>query len=183
MKSKLIFNSEYKLWLSDIKTKIRYARLKAAVAVNTQLLEFYWGLGADIVAKQANAKWGDGLIEQLSGDLMSEFPGMKGFSRTNLLYVKKSCLFYSGGNIIVPQPVGQMSGSSLDGIFKIPWGHNREIITSCKSVKEALFYVHSTIKYNWSRSVLVHQIESGLYKREGRNKALCRRRLQGFHHA
>ena len=96
MKSKLIFNSEYKLWLSDIKTKIRYARLKAAVAVNTQLLEFYWGLGADIVAKQANAKWGDGLIEQLSGDLMSEFPGMKGFSRTNLLYVKKSCLFYSG---------------------------------------------------------------------------------------
>lgn len=169
MKYNLMHDKNYKAWLADIKTRIRGAQLKAAVAVNTQLLEFYWELGADIVEKQKNAKWGDGLIKQLSRDLMSEFPEMKGFSRTNLMYIKKWCVFYSGSNLIVPQPVGQTSGGSLAGIFHIPWGHNREIITSCKSVKEALFYVYNTVKYNWSRSVLVHQIESGLYAREGKS--------------
>lgn len=169
MKYNLIHDKSYKAWLTELKGKILSAQLKAAVAVNIQLLEFYWELGADIIEKQKNAKWGDGLIEQLSRDLMSEFPEMKGFSRTNLLYVKKWCVFYSGRNLIVPQPVGQTSGSSLAGIFQIPWGHNREIITSCKSVKEALFYVYNAVKYNWSRSVLVHQIESGLYAREGKS--------------
>jgi predicted nuclease of restriction endonuclease-like (RecB) superfamily len=168
MKYNLTQDKTYKAWLAELKGKILSAQLKAAVAVNTQLLKFYWELGADIVEKQKNAKWGDGLVEQLSRDLMSEFPEMKGFSRTNLMYVKKWCVFYGGSNLIVPQPVGQTSGTSLTGIFQIPWGHNREIITSCKSVKEALFYVHNTAKYNWSRSVLVHQIESGLYAREGK---------------
>jgi hypothetical protein len=89
VKYNLIQDKNYKAWLADIKSKVRNAQLKAAVAVNTQLLEFYWELGADIVEKQKNAKWGDGLIEQLSRDLMSEFPEMKGFSRRNLMYIQE----------------------------------------------------------------------------------------------
>lgn len=168
MKYSLIQDKNYKAWLADIKAKIRSAQLKAAVKVNTELLGFYWELGADIIARQAQCSWGDGLIDQLSRDLTAEFPDMQGFSRTNLLYVKKWYLFYSRDNAIVPQPVGQLDRSPLAGISQIPWGHNREIITNCASVKEALFYVNNTVKYNWSRSVLVHQMESGLYKREGK---------------
>jgi|SRR3989339_1594737 len=181
MKHNLLSDKEYKTWLSEIKSKVRNAQLKAAVRVNTELLTFYWELGADIVAKQAKAKWGDGLVDQLSKDLSSEFPDMRGFSRANLMYVKKWYLFYNQGNTIVQQAVGQLNPTGISQqavgligqqlaakITQIPWGHNIVIITNCKSIKEATFYVQNTIKYNWSRSVLEHQIESGLYEREGK---------------
>ncbi|OGS18847.1 MAG: hypothetical protein A2219_02385 [Elusimicrobia bacterium RIFOXYA2_FULL_50_26] len=186
MKHNLLSDKEYKAWLTEIKLKVRHTQLKAAVKVNSEMLLFYWELGADIVTKQAKAKWGDGLIDQLSKDLSAEFPDMKGFSRTNLMYVKKWYLFYSQTDVIVPQAVGQLPESKFipqadKSIFQIPWGHNREIVTNCENVKEALFYVQHTIKYNWSRNVLVHQIESGLYKREGKsvnNFALTLPKLQ-----
>ncbi len=87
MKSDLILNKEYKTWLADIKLKVRNAQLKAAVRVNSEMLLFYWNLGAEIVAKQAGAKWGDGFLLQLSKDLMSEFPDIKGFSLSNIKYI------------------------------------------------------------------------------------------------
>lgn len=73
MKSNLIMDKEYKDWLTEIKLKVRHAQLKASVKVNTELLVLYWELGADIVAKQACSKWGEGLIDRLSKDSMSEF--------------------------------------------------------------------------------------------------------------
>jgi len=156
----LVFNKEYKAWLADIKALVRSAQIKAALSVNTELLKLYWSIGADIVEKQQKAAWGEGLIERLSKDLSSEFPDMKGFSRSNLMYIKKWYLFYSKGDTFVQQLVGQ--------ITRIPWGHNIAIITKCKDIKEAGFYVQNTLRHNWSRTVLVHQIESGLYKRSGR---------------
>ena len=189
MKSDLILNKEYKRWLTDIKLKVRNAQLKAAVRVNSEMLLFYWNFGAEIVAKQSGAKWGDGLIDQLSKDLIAEFPEVKGFSRSNLMYIKKWYLFYSKTGSIVQQPVGQIAqqpvsqlsaGSirrqsvgpigqqGIAQIAQIPWGHNIAIISKCKNVKEALFYVQSTLEHNWSRDVLIHQIESGLYKRGGK---------------
>ena len=197
MKGDLIIDNEYKAWLSDIKLKVRNAQIKAALKVQTELLTFYWELGADIVAKQTQARWGDGLIDQLSRDLMAEFPDMKGFSRSNLKYIKKWHLFYRSATLpgpIVQQPVAQLTagqkgqqpvgqiqeadkGQQVIGqtgqpaiplITQIPWGHNIAIITKCKDIDEALYYVQCTLAHNWSRSVLVHQIESGLYKREGR---------------
>jgi predicted nuclease of restriction endonuclease-like (RecB) superfamily len=190
MKFNLIMDKEYKDWLTEIKLKVRHAQLKAAVKVNTELLVLYWELGADIVAKQGHTKWGEGLIDRLSKDLMSEFPDIKGFSRSNLMYIKKWYLFYSKSSAIVQQavgqfakqpvsqlparkisqqPVGQTGQQVIAQITQIPWGHNIAIISKCKNVKEALYYVQNTITHNWSRSVLVHQIESGLYKREGKS--------------
>jgi predicted nuclease of restriction endonuclease-like (RecB) superfamily len=177
MKYNLVHDTNYKTWLADIKTKIRSAQLKAAVAVNTQLLEFYWELGADIVAKQANAKWGDGLLLQLGKDLTAEFPDMRGFSKRNLELIRQWYLFYSKGAALSQQPVGQIAKQPVSQlqkdkpvarIVRIPWGHNIAIISKCKNIDEALYYVQGTITHNWSRSVLVHQIESGLYKRGGK---------------
>ncbi|MBI5056482.1 MAG: DUF1016 domain-containing protein [Nitrospirae bacterium] len=169
MHSDLIIDNDYKIWLADLKGRIRNVQIKAALKVNAELLNFYWELGADIVKKQATTKWGDGFLRQLSKDLMVEFPEIRGFSRTNLLYMRKWYLFYRDTSGNVPQVVGQMQPANIKEIFQIPWGHNREIISKCKTREEAVFYVQNTIIHNWSRSVLVHQIESGLYQREGRS--------------
>jgi predicted nuclease of restriction endonuclease-like (RecB) superfamily len=180
MASDLSFDNEYKSWLQEIKLRIRKAQVKAALSVNTEMLSFYWNLGADIAAKQATSKWGDGLLSQLSRDLMAEFPEMKGFSLRNLKYIKQCYLFYgrheSIGQQVVNQstkqgvsqtPQDQFGQQPVGQITAVPWGHNIAILTKCKDMNEALFYVQSTITHNWSRSVLVHQIESGLYQREG----------------
>ena len=161
MKSNLILNKEYKAWLAELKLKVHKAQLKAAVRVNSEMLLFYWELGADIAVKQARAKWGDGFLLQLSKDLMSEFPDMKGFSERNLKYIRQWYLFYSKDKAFGQQAVAQ--------ITQIPWGHNIAIISKCKNIKEAMFYVQNTLQHNWSRDVLVHQIEGGLYRREGKS--------------
>ena len=87
--SNFIQKEAYQSWLAELKNKIRVSQLKAAIRVNTELILVYWQLGKEIIAKQQEANWGDALIEQLSKDLSSAFPEMKGFSRTNLFYIRK----------------------------------------------------------------------------------------------
>lgn len=157
---KLQKEKSYTRWLANLKQKVRNTQLKAVVAVNRELLDFYWELGAEIVSKQTETHWGSKFLPQVSIDLMAEFPEMKGFSLSNLKYIKQWYLFYSRNGEISQQAVGQ--------ITQIPWGHNIAIISKCKNIEEAFYYVQSTITQNWSRSVLVHQIESGLYQREGK---------------
>ena len=125
-------NNEYKEWLVNIKARIRHSQIKAAIKVNTEVLELYWYLGAEIVSKQAKAKWGDTVIKQLSIDLKEEFPDSEGFSRTNLHYMRQWYLFYNQQDKIVQQLVGQLPATT-DSILKqivtqIPWGHNILII-------------------------------------------------------
>lgn len=148
--------SDYKHWLQELKQRIRQSQIKAAVRVNTALLELYWSIGADIVDRQVEEKWGSGVIPQLSADLRAEFPDMQGFSTTNLWYIKKWYLFYSQEDIKLPQVVGE-----------IPWGHNREIITKCKSVEEALFYARKVSEEGWSRKTLLDYMEVDLYATQG----------------
>ncbi len=177
------FNKEYITWLQQLKVRIRSAQIKAAARVNAELLFLYWDLGKEIQAKEKEARWGTKLIEQLSKDLLAEFPGIKGFSRTNLFYIKKWYLFYQLSGAIVPQPVGQLNEHRRTGnkeaagtnssiipqfVGQIPWGHHREIITHCKTTDEAFFYITQTATHNLSRSVLLHQMDSGLYKRRGK---------------
>jgi len=164
----LLRSRSYSKWIKEVKEKVRSAQLKAAVAVNTAMLEFYWELGADIVKKQKTAKWGSGFLNRLSNDLMSEFPDIKGFSEPNLLFTKRWFLFYNSGDSNSVTACDRIKKITVNPLFQIPWGHNRIIITKCKTVEEAFFYVLETIKNNWSRIVLTHQIESGLFKRQGK---------------
>lgn len=160
MNQSLIKDKDYSAWLKELKNKVRMVQIKAAVRVNSELLQFYWTLGQDIVDKQKNVRWGDGFLKQLSADLSSEFPDMKGFSERNIKYVRQWFLFYNTNNAIGQQAVAQLT--------QIPWGHNIVIVSKCKNPDEALFYVQKTIQNNWSRSVLVHHIESNLFKRAGK---------------
>ena len=165
MKSNKIIPSEYKEWLSQIKQKFQSSQIKASIQVNSTLLEFYWNLGNEIVEKQKNSTWGSRFLQQLSVDLIVEFPDVKGFSYTNIKNIRQWFLFWQ-------QVVGELktikSQQVVGEILMIPWGHNIAIIQKCKSVEEALYYVQNTIKNGISRSVLIHQIETNLYRRDCR---------------
>ena len=154
-------NTDYKDWLVELKSKIRSVQLKAAVAVNSALIEFYWDLGKMIFDKKTI--WGGKFVEQLSKDLKSEFPNMEGLSRRNLFNAQKFYEFYS--SLIVQQAVALFSQQP---VAQIPWGHNILIFSKSSDVDEAMFYVQMTIENSWSRDVLGLQIKSSLYQRQGK---------------
>ena len=170
MKSNKIIPSEYKEWLNEIKQKFQSSQIKASIQVNSTLLEFYWNLGNEIVEKQKNSTWGSGFLERLSKDLLEAFPDVKGFSVTNISYIRRWVLFYTQD--ILATTCGEKeiikSPQVVAELFLIPWGHNRVIISKCKTIEEALYYVQNTIKNGISRNVLIHQIETNLYSRDGK---------------
>jgi len=161
----IIKNSEYKALIYELKSQIQSAQIKAAISVNRELLKLYWFIAGQIVQKQQTARWGDGLVKQISRDLQQEFPDMKGFSVRNIELMRKWYRYWTQTDEITKQVVSQLEQAP---IFQIPWGQNLLIISKAKSTQEALFYVQKTIENNWSRAVLSHQIEVGLYQRQGK---------------
>lgn len=159
-----IFNDSYfKDWLKDIKQRIKQSQLKAAVRVNTELLLLYWDIGKDIVQRDVESKWGSKIYSTLSAELKDAFPGIKGFSVTNLKYMKRFYQFYS-----VEQEIGQQPVDQLENIYVIPWGHQIILISKCDTVREALFYVNKTLENGWSRALLLNFLDTGLYERQGK---------------
>ncbi len=128
------------------------------------MLEFYWSLAQDLVKQKAEEKWGAGVVNQISLDLKAEFPEAKGFSTTNLWNMKKWYLFYAEK---LQQVVGVLEMPKNFAL--IPWGQHIAIFTKSETVDEALFYINKTIENNWSRAVLVHQMETGLYQSLGKS--------------
>ena len=89
-------DQDYVQWLGELKARYRSAQAKAAVRINAEQLLFNWELGRDLVHKKAEQRWGAGVVEQVSLDLQAAFPESKGFSTTNLWYMKQWYTFYSG---------------------------------------------------------------------------------------
>lgn len=175
-------DSDYVNWIHDVKQRYISTQIKAAVKVNTERLYFNWQLGRDLVERKAEEKWGKGIVEQLSLDLQNEFPDAKGFSARNLWNMKKWYLFYSSSDMFsemahtiadsmdlnslkLQQPVAELEFPTIFGF--VPWGHHVEIVTKCKTIEEALFYVRKTIEESWSRSTLVDCIKANLYQSSG----------------
>ncbi|MBD1996222.1 DUF1016 domain-containing protein [Leptolyngbya sp. FACHB-541] len=151
-----LFNpQDYETFLLDLKNRIRSAQVKAALAVNRELVLLYWQIGRDILIRQQQEGWGAKVIQSLSRDLKQEFPEMKGFSRSNLLYMRAFAQAFPD-EPIVQEVLGQ-----------ITWYHNIALLDKLKSNDERLWYARQTVEHGWSRNVLVHQIESDLYRRMG----------------
>ena len=189
-------DSNYVQWLGEIKSRYRSAQIKAAVKVNAEQLLFNWQLGRDLVTRKAEEQWGTGVVEQLSMDLQAAFPESKGFSTTNLWYMKKWYEFYStqdaieklhqlgreiqssdnqsitklhqlGGEIDESQIIPSY-GTKYPSIFSfVPWRHHVEIISSCKTIEEALFYVKKCATEGWSRNTLMNCIKAHQYENLG----------------
>lgn len=147
----------YQGFLKEFKEKILSSQLKAAILVNRELITLYWDVGSKILQKQKNEGWGAKTIENLARDLKSALTEMKGFSLTNIKYMVQFAKEYPDFTIS-QQLVGQ-----------IPWGHNIVFLQKLKSVEERLWYAKKTIENGWSRSVLLHWLDSNLHKREGRS--------------
>ena len=145
----------YSDFLHDLKERIRRAQVRAVLAVNRELVLLYWQIGCDILTRQQQQGWGAKVIERLAKDLQKEFPDMKGFSSRNLKYMRAFAEAYPDDQI-VQQAAAQ-----------IPWFHNCVLLDKVKDRTERLWYIQQTLEYGWSRNVLVHQIESGLYRRQG----------------
>lgn len=108
----MLADKEYVEWLKELKARYRQSQLRAAVKANNEVLEYYWSLGRDIVAKKAESKWGSGFFNQLSLDMRTIFPNEKGFSVTNLKYMKRWYLFYYERIVNHQQAVDQLEGEN-----------------------------------------------------------------------
>jgi predicted nuclease of restriction endonuclease-like (RecB) superfamily len=157
--SQLSPNNEYKNWIEDVKKRVRSTQIKAAIAVNSALIEFYWELGKMLYEKQT--AWGTGFLENVSRDLKTEFPEMSGFSVRNLKYCRKFFEFYGIDNTF--------DEKRQQLVAQIPWGHNIMIITKLNDIQIADFYLEQTVNNAWSRDTLALQIKSELHKRHGKS--------------
>lgn len=146
---------EYEAFLRDLKERIRDAQLRAAIAVNRELVLLYWRIGHEILTRQQQQGWGAKVIDRLAKDLKQEFPEMQGFSPRNLKYMRAFAEAY------LDEPIVQQAAA------QIPWFHNCVLLDKVKDPVQRLWYIQQTIEQGWSRNVLVLQIESGLYQRQG----------------
>ena len=189
-------DTNYAEWIKSLSLRFRQSQIKAAVKVNSELIRFYWELGRDIVELKAEERWKENFWENLSHDLQTALPGVKGFSITNLQYTRRFYLLYSMTTNEHPQVGGAWENGMSDrehpqvgGVSKsihyqygnemmsplvtqiccVPWGHHKLIIDKLMGQPEkALFYVQQTIKYNWSRSMLLNFLDSDLFERQGK---------------
>lgn len=174
MTTNLTTLADYQLWLSQIKQRVVSARQRAALAANTELIALYYEIGAQIIDREAHAKWGSGFIDAFSRDLRKAFPDVGGFSAKNLRYCRAFYRFYSG-QVNWQQPVANLPATPWEGIehglatqlAQIPWGHHILIFSKCSSMDEAVFYITQTIEHGWSRDVLAIQLKSNLHARVG----------------
>ena len=155
-KDPLSLSENYSEFLQSLKERIRTAQVKAALAVNRELVLLYWQIGKDILERQKHEGWGAKVITKLSKDLKAEFPDMKGFSTRNLKYMRSFAEAYPDQQI-VQQAAAQM-----------PWFHNCVLMDKVKDNAQRLWYIQQTIENGWSRAVLEYQIESKLYQRQGK---------------
>ncbi len=142
--------------LGQIKERIRSAQLRAATAVNRELVLLYWQLGREILTRQQQEGWGAKVIDHLAADLRRSFPEMTGLSPRNLKYMR------AFGEAWPDEAIVQQAAA------QIPWFHNCVLLDKVKSSRERLWYIQKTIENGWSRNVLVHWIESDLFERQGK---------------
>lgn len=144
-------HKEYKSLLNQLKTKIRGARLKAALAVNHEVIALYWHIGQQIIERK---NWGSKLIDTLSRDLKNAFPETSGFSVRNLQRMRQFAAHYPNFEI-VPQAVAQL-----------PWGHISLLIHKVKDESVRCWYAEQAIEQGWSRTTLERYLKEELYQRQ-----------------
>ncbi len=158
----------YGPFLEQIKQRIQTARTQATLAVNRQLLELYWSIGQEIAAQQEARGWGDSILLQLARDLQAAFPGVSGFSRTNLYRMRAFYLAYRTRSENVPQVAGQLGENVPQVVAQIPWFHNVILLEKVKDPAIREWYAQAAFENGWSRNVLEMQIESRLHERQGK---------------
>jgi len=177
-------NHTYTHLLASIKNAVSNAQQQSAKAVNSRLLFAYFQVGYLILRKQDEQGWGAKVIDKLSADLSTTFPNMKGFSRRNLIYMQKFAQEWSEA-LFVQHPVAQIElADNEDYMFVqqavalfeefenhpasgIPWSHHITLMDKLESIDDRLFYCLKIRENNWSRKVLLNQLDRQLHLHQG----------------
>jgi len=145
----------YADWLADLKGRIHTAQQRATLAVNRELVLLYWQIGRDILARQAEQGWGAKVIDRLAHDLRAAFPDMKGFSPRNLKYMRSFAEAWPDAEFV-------------QGVLaQLPWYHQLALLDKLPGPETRRWYAAKAIEHNWSRNILVMQIETRLIERSG----------------
>jgi predicted nuclease of restriction endonuclease-like (RecB) superfamily len=149
---------EYATLVAELKDRIRSAQVRATRSVNRELIMLYWDIGKAIVERQKRLGWGKSVVEKLARDLRVEFPNQTGFSPQNLWFMRKLYEEVSG------------HPNLLRHVRELPWGVNITVLTKVKDNREREYYLRAARQYGWTRTILTHQIETALYRREVKTK-------------
>lgn len=145
--------ADYSRTLDEIKTRVRAAHYEALKAVNRELITLYWDIGRVIVARQQDYGWGRSVVERLAADLQKEFPGIGGFSASNLWRMRSFYLTYAEAEKLAPL------------VREIGWSHNIMVMEKCHDAKQREFYLRMTRKFGWTKNVLALRIEDQAYEK------------------
>lgn len=154
----------YQDWLTNLKARIHTAQQRATLAVNRELVLLYWQIGREILARQSVQGWGAKVIEHLAHDLRVAFPEMKGFSPRNLKYMRAFAQNWDNSEFV------------QEVLAQLPWYHHITLLDKLKTQATREWYIQQAITHNWSRNILVMQIETNLMDRAGKavnNFAQC----------
>ena len=146
--------------LRSVKERVQTAQYAALKTVNTELVGLYWDIGRMIVERQNGQNGGKGkaAVEQLSSDLRRAFPGIGGFSASNLWRMKAFYESYQSVEKLVPM------------VREIGWSHNILILERCEDQQEREFYIRMVRKFGWTKNVLNHQIGNQSYAKSLRGQ-------------
>jgi predicted nuclease of restriction endonuclease-like (RecB) superfamily len=159
---------DYAAALATLKGLVVEAQQRAQRVVNTAMIELYWNIGRTILDRQVNEPWGSKVLDRLARDLRTEFPHMKGFSRSNLYNMRAFAAAWNGPEPIVQTPSGQLS-----------WSHNVALLSKLDDHELRQWYAARAAGYGWSVAVLEHQILTRLHTRSGAAPNNLEARLPG----
>ena len=176
---------DYDSWLDELKTLVKSARISVARSVSRSQNALYWEIGERILATQAELGWGEAVVDRISNDLKTAFPGVTGFSSRNLRDMKRLVVTYSDeamwrqvvATLQADEPSSakwrQVVAKFDDGaeapiralVQEVPWGQNLVILNKVKMPEARLFYLLATAEAGWTRSVLLNQIKANAFER------------------
>ncbi|WP_287642328.1 PDDEXK nuclease domain-containing protein [Bacteroides sp.] len=175
----VICDTEYSIWVDNLKQSYRNAQANAVLKTNFEKLKWYWNVGGELVTRKAEERWGSGVVEQVSLDLQAEFPNSKGLSADNLWAMKRWYSFYAekfrDEKLVRCVQELYTSDSQIyndaivrfpDSFGLVPWGHHLDIIRLSSTLPEAIFYIKKTIQEGWKRPVLQRYLKSKLFNNQ-----------------
>lgn len=168
----------YQRFLGDVLSMVQNHQIVAVQSVQSINNQLYWNIGELILKMQKEHGWGKSIIEILSNDLQHHIGKGVSWSARNLWLMRQLVDDYS--NLKQPvsdlnnhhvlklkQPVSDLSKCNVSNvkqlISKVPWGHNILILQKVKDINARIFYLQTTIKNKYSRSVLLNQIKANAY--------------------
>ncbi len=168
MQKEIAQHQSYKIWSQFISNKIKLAQTSTITQVNKEMLTLYWEIGNSIIEQQRQNSWGSKVVELLATDLAKSFPSNSGFSIRNLKYMKAFAEAYPHFPVL-QVPLSQSENEFVQvPLAQITWYHHISLLTKVKDIAERAFYIAETTKNGWSRNMMLLQIQSKLYQREGK---------------